>query len=107
MDRDRSLCADEFNERTEKMERVPLMDTQGDRGGSSPYHCVISPGAASPQTSFVDGWSKETRTVDTHKQSKVLEEMNDVPFSSLPHPPSPSLAFPHLRSPSLIFPLLL
>jgi len=32
----------------------------------SPFQCVVVPGSASPDASFVEGWTKESRAVDKH-----------------------------------------
>lgn len=43
----------------------------------SPFHCVVSPGAASPQRSIVEGWQKESRTLDKHGKA-VQQDTNNI-----------------------------
>ena len=50
-----------------KAERIPFPN--------SPFHCVVSAGAASPTRSFVEGWSKESRAVDKHGKA-VQQDTN-------------------------------
>ena len=52
----------------DKRERTPFV--------GSPFHCVVVAGKASPETSFVDGWSKESRAVDKH--GKAVEQRPDL-----------------------------
>ena len=54
---------------TAKAERIPFP--------GSPFHCVVSAGVASPQRSFVDGWTKESRAVDKHGKA-VQQDPNVV-----------------------------
>ena len=41
----------------------------------SPFQCVVVSGAAHPEASYVDGWSRESRAVD--KQGKAVAEASD------------------------------
>ena len=49
-------------------ERTPLT--------GSPFQVVVCAGPASPDESFVDGWSKESRAVDKH--GKAVEQRPDL-----------------------------
>lgn len=60
--------------------RVPDSKTASSSGRDplpgSPFHCVVQAGPASPQVTFVDGWSKESRAVDKH--GKVQDTRADI-----------------------------
>ena len=66
---DLHVWSEDPDPRAAKNERFPFP--------GSPFHCVVSPGAASPQMSFVDGWMKESRAVDKHGKA-VQQETNSV-----------------------------
>jgi len=64
---DLHLWSEELDSRATKSERVPLP--------GSPFHLQVSPGAASPDMSFVDGYAKESRAVDNkHNSGKASQQ---------------------------------
>jgi len=62
------VWAEDIGHRNEKRERMPL--------NGSPWGFHVAAGAASPERSFVDGWSKESRALDKH--GKAVDQRADL-----------------------------
>ena len=54
---------------TGKSERIPFPN--------SPFHCIVAAGPASPQKSYVEGFTKESRAVDKHGKA-LQQETNSI-----------------------------
>jgi len=62
------VWAEDLGHRNEKRERMPL--------NGSPWGFAVAAGPASPERSFVDGWSKESKALDKH--GKALDQRADL-----------------------------